>query len=567
MRRNCLIVFFALISLTLLSENGGGYKILERVYVSTDKDVYVAGDNLWCSAFCFDVSGDTTLLSKFSSTVYLELVSDEGVAQTAKIGLTKGRGAGVMSLRTDLRTGNYQLFAYTSQNRNEKDFMPVPKTISIYNVLNTERVNDNVIIDEAHSHNAVSDISFPTSGNEVKINHPGSVSSAGSFPITIENLDGGNVSLSVSIYHEDTLSTLNGNSIGDFFQSRQFLHRGGIERKFIPDYEGEVLKMKIDGLTSDDTEKGLNMICSVSGKGNRIYTSSIDSLSMAYIYTNNIYDDVKMFCQMVSFDTLIPCTVNIEDPFIRYKANDIPKLHIDKSSADKLQMRGIGMQIGRRFGVDTLFERIPVREDNFLGNYKHYHLDDYTRFPQMSEVIIEYIPELARRTRGGKEQIRVMLHDSFNGLRFSNGIPLFLVDGVPVFNHQQIIDYDPLLVEDITIYTDRYAIGNVVYEGVVKFDTYKENLPSFDLDSKVSVFNFQGALIPACHTGVKKSAANDYPDYRQTIYWNPIVDLSPKSSYHLECVTPIYKGDFVIVVEGVTESGIPIFSKSYFQVR
>ena len=90
----------------------------ERTYISTDKDVYVAGERIWCSAFCVDPA--TGQLSSVSGVAYLELHSAAGMAASARIALLGGRGAGSVDLPAALPTGNYRLIAYTAQNRAEK---------------------------------------------------------------------------------------------------------------------------------------------------------------------------------------------------------------------------------------------------------------------------------------------------------------------------------------------------------------------------------------------------------------------------------------------------------------
>ena len=85
----------------------------ERVYVSTDSDVYVAGDDMFVSAFCLDMA--TGAMSGGSAVAYLEVISPEGPVQTGKIALRKGRGGGVVSLPNTIPTGNYKLVAYTGR--------------------------------------------------------------------------------------------------------------------------------------------------------------------------------------------------------------------------------------------------------------------------------------------------------------------------------------------------------------------------------------------------------------------------------------------------------------------
>ena len=99
---------YIIILAVLLAAPAAGARVVERVYVSTDRAVYMAGEDIRCSAFCLDFAPGV-LYSELSSLAYLELHSADGLAQTAKIALIHGRGAGVISLPRTLPTGNYRI--------------------------------------------------------------------------------------------------------------------------------------------------------------------------------------------------------------------------------------------------------------------------------------------------------------------------------------------------------------------------------------------------------------------------------------------------------------------------
>ncbi|MBO4924161.1 MAG: hypothetical protein J5382_08560, partial [Bacteroidales bacterium] len=117
MKRTATIILLLFSAVLVCAAQG---HLSERVYVSTDRDVYVAGDEVFLSAFCFDMN--TGKLSGFSRTAYLEVVSPDGPVQTAKLALEGGRGGGVIRLHNTIPTGNYQLVAYTAQCFNEEGY-------------------------------------------------------------------------------------------------------------------------------------------------------------------------------------------------------------------------------------------------------------------------------------------------------------------------------------------------------------------------------------------------------------------------------------------------------------
>ena len=110
--RKTFISILAVLTAALLPASAQVH-LSERVYVSTDRDVYVAGDEMFVSAFCFDRTNGG--LSNGSRTVYLEIISTDGPVQTSKVAIEGGRGGGVVSLLNSIPTGEYRLIAYTSQ--------------------------------------------------------------------------------------------------------------------------------------------------------------------------------------------------------------------------------------------------------------------------------------------------------------------------------------------------------------------------------------------------------------------------------------------------------------------
>ena len=55
----------------------------ERVYVSTDKECYLAGEDMWLSVYCID--GETGGYSQLSKVAYIEFYNMEGMASAIKV--------------------------------------------------------------------------------------------------------------------------------------------------------------------------------------------------------------------------------------------------------------------------------------------------------------------------------------------------------------------------------------------------------------------------------------------------------------------------------------------------
>lgn len=239
------------------------------------------------------------------------------------------------------------------------------------------------------------------------------------------------------------------------------------------------------------------------------------------------------------------------------------------SLSDALTARGTAMQIEKRFAADTLYSSLPIR-DNLLFDGKgiQYRLDDYTRFSTMQEDIVEFISQLrVRKSEDGRRDIQVRLENDYRSMVFSKAASLMMLDGVPVFDHERILDYNPLQVETVNIYPYTYYVGSRLYDGIVNFVTYKKNLPGMKFNNNVRVINYQGVSYPMAYTCAGLERNGDYPDYRQTIYWHPVVSVPAGAEVTAEYVAPSYKGRFSVVVEGLTSDGQPLYGKASFDIK
>lgn len=542
----------------------GAERIRERVYVSTDREVYVAGDAVWMSAWCVDAS--TGRLSEFSKTAYVEVHSAEGMACTAKIALSGGRGAGRLLLPSTLPTGNYRLFAYTKLGASEEGFDPLSgvRTLSVFNTLSTERVPDGVEVSgeilQARGVPAAGALDI-SAGNAVR---------SGYTPIILTNRGTETLSVSLSVRHDDGIPAPDGAHITDFLSGLHALPAArGFDAKVIPEYEGEIISAHVTGITPDSlvTMAGKYAFVSSPGTGENLYTESIASDGSALFYTGNIFGDRELFLEIENVNKDNVCHLEVISPFLNLPAGEIPSLRLNPDWRSALELRGLGMQLEKNFDADTLYAALPFREHRIFDEREciRYILDDYTRFPLMEELFVEFIPQLRIRRVNGRRELQISTPDQLGSYYFPTGSALVLLDGIPVLDHEKLFAYDPLLVQRIDIYIDAYFLGIRGFSGVANFVTYKGNLPSMQFEDNVRVVDFQGCSLPLAYTCSGVSA--DYPDYRQTLYWHPMLTLAPGESVRVECKTPAYSGRFEVFAEGLDEAGKAVCSHTTLDVR
>ena len=558
-----ILIFLSCLFVSLLTVQGAE-RLRERVYISTDRDVYVAGDAVWLSAWCLDAG--TGRLSGFSKTAYVEVHSPTGMVQTAKIALNGGRGAGRLTLPTTLPTGNYRLFAYTRLGASEEGFDPVPgsRTLSVFNTLSTERTEGGVeLVQEAPQAPSV-----PSAGQLSVL--AGNAGPSGSTQIILTNNGSEPVSFSLSIRHDDGIPAPAGAHVADFVRGIRSLPAArGFDASVIPEYEGEVIRARVTGTDAAGVRAVRDKYAFISspGSGEDLYTESIDGEGNALFFTSNIYGDKDMFLEIQDLDRDNICHLELVSPFLDLPAGELPSLQLYNGWGRALELRGLGMQLEKNFDADTLYTALPARMHRIFDERDcvRYILDDYTRFPLMEELFIEFIPELRVRRVNGKRELQIHLSDHLGGFYFQSGYSLVLLDGIPVLDHEKLFAYDPLLVHHIDIYPDAYFLGIRSFSGVVNFVTYKGTLPSMKFEDNVRVVDFQGCSLPLAYTC--QGVGSDYPDYRQTIYWHPLLTLGPGESTSVECKTPAYSGRFEVFAEGLSEAGEAVVARTMLDVR
>ena len=575
-----LLLFFLLLPLCA----GAQTTVVEKTYISTDREIYVSGDKIWCSAFCVDAANGLRP-SSLSAIAYVEIVSEDGTLESGKIALSDGRGAGTIEIPATAPTGNYRIVAYTAYTKNTPGFNPqehISKTISIFNTSTKERVKNGVKILSDSEYDALrtpasTPASTPagthTTGTHTTGTHSSSTYNAGTQPaagalsitchrsaegyleVVLTNNSATPADLSLSLSNRDGIIPPDNTSIGAFMGAAASAAQAAAE---LPEYEGEIIRGRIAGATTDEIEglKGRSAFISVPTEKSDLYSSVVDNDGMIKFVTNNIYGTKEMVCEIEDND-LARCHIELISPFVSPKLKGIPALQMAPSIKEDLQRRGLSVQLCRSFSADTLASLMPIRENPLIPSYDaiEYKLDDYKRFPVMRELFIEFINEIKVRRVDGKEQLKVKTHLEERVSLFDKNNSLIMVDGIPVFDHSQVIEYDPLLVESVVVYPYKYYTGWRSFCGMANFVTYKKNLPGIKFNDGVRVVQFKGCSYPMAFTC--QEIGDDFPDYRELLYWHPQIKLPAGESSAIKVKIPANVKEIRICAEGMMENGTP----------
>jgi hypothetical protein len=185
-----------------------------------------------------------------------------------------------------------------------------------------------------------------------------------------------------------------------------------------------------------------------------------------------------------------------------------------------------------------------------------YFLDSFTRFPVMEEIMREYVPGVLVRKRKGSFYFALL--DEINDGVFLEE-PLVLIDGVPIFNIDRLMTFDPLKVKKLEVITRRYFLGNMTFPGVVSYSTYAGDMGGFPVHPKSVTIDYEGLqkrrefYSPQYEN--EKLRNSRIPDQRHLLYWQPNLEVK-NGVAEVEFYSSDLTGEFTVQVQGLTSSGL-----------
>jgi hypothetical protein len=337
---------------------------------------------------------------------------------------------------------------------------------------------------------------------------------------------------------------------------------------FLPEHEGDIITGRLVSGNKELLGTGTPVYLSVPGKSFK-FSNSISSSGRIRFNVEKFYGSNQLIVQ-----TNLPDSnyrILIDNPFFeQFSDNYVRPFNFASQLSDKILLRTIAGQIPEIYYPEKN-EHIILPQDYdttpFYGNpFKSYYLDDYTRFHTMEEVMKEYVKEVHLKKRNKSFQFEV-----FNeaDVSYFKGEPLTLIDGVPVFNISKILDLDPLKIKRIDITASNFVKGNEQYKGIVSYATYDGNLGGYQLDPNSLVIEYEGLQYERefyCPTyETTQQIQSRLPDYRNVLHWSPCLK-SKKGTAAFSFYTSDISGKYIIIIQGISESGLAGSATSSFQV-
>lgn len=334
-------------------------------------------------------------------------------------------------------------------------------------------------------------------------------------------------------------------------------------------YPAEINAPILSGTVDFQTDKTQNKDLQLSFPGRSSFMNS-QKLMPGEIFHFEVPFRIQndMACFYINGEPLNPDHITIFSPFelkTKTKSYTSPLTPASRVFLEKMNANIQVGQIYREYNfINGVAIETPEPETHFHGEPDFlYILDNYTRFETVRDLFIEYIRSAVIRDNKKKSGFYVIDEDILPGKA------LTLIDGVPILDMDYILNFDPLKIEKIGVVKDVYFMGNTNFQGIINFTTYngdfnEQELPPYILEKAYHAIQKPRKFYSPDYA-LNQKALKRIPDLRNTLYWNPSIEFTGQTE--IEFYTSDNTGQYEIVINGVTQSGKPIYTQNTISVK
>lgn len=334
---------------------------------------------------------------------------------------------------------------------------------------------------------------------------------------------------------------------------------------FPPELNGHIITGKVVSSATGKPLENIETYVSVPGLNANFKTFISDSSGKVKFEFNKMHGSSEVIVQTnPTADTL--SRVELNNPFFeQYSATHIPAFHLSYAKEKALTDLSIGVQVQNMYSGNKLKRYMQPADSVSIFEKPDavYMMDDYTRFTTIEEVLREYVILMDVQKNKGKFSLQLMDNFSVPKLMTLNTVffqtdPMILVDGVPIFNVDRLMSYDPLKMRKLEVYNRRYLFNNSFFSGVLNWTSYKGDLANFELDPRALVIDYEGMQLQREFYSPSyddPAAMQHLPDFRTLLYWSPEIAADKNGEHHLRFFTSDKKGNYIAVIQGLTANG------------
>jgi hypothetical protein len=337
--------------------------------------------------------------------------------------------------------------------------------------------------------------------------------------------------------------------------------------QFSPENEGHQVRMTVTDETDRVVPKAF-VFLSVPSRRIQLYSSQSNSEGKVQFQTKDIFGKNEVVIQHLG-QAAQKYIYSFISPFTdKYPAGTPSALRINTDESELIRSYSVHQQVASAFNSNSLHRTVNIDSVSVFGfPDKGYMLSDYVKFPLLKDVLLEYVPEVIVRRREKKTNLFVL--DKERQVFFESE-PLILLDGVPVFDTDRIIDLPAQHFEKVEVITEKFYFGMFSFTGVVLFTTKDGISNGARVNPEAIVLDYEGLQIPRefyepVYHGVTPPSQRQ-PDFRNVLVWKPDISTGHDGSVDVTFSTSDLPGKYVGIVHGLTRDGMPGSTTFAFEV-
>ncbi len=343
------------------------------------------------------------------------------------------------------------------------------------------------------------------------------------------------------------------------------------EPEYLPEIEGHIITGKIIDKSSGQPAENITGYLWVPAEKS-LFTSTTSSKNGTIRFNMmNFYGGNEIIVQTNS-TSHTNYRIDINNPFSEKNTDrQLPLFTLDEGLSSVLLSHSIRSQAVNAYYADKqqrfLYPK-NIDTTSFYGEpYKRYYLDEYTRFITMEEVMREYVAEVEVSKIRNHFILRAW-NEPYK--KYFSLDPLVLIDGVPIFDADKIIGFDPLKIKKIEVVANQFYQNGQLHEGIINFSTYQGDLAGYTLDINALIIEYEGLQLERefySQYGNSETVNLRIPDFRSLLYWSPQLQTGTDGKQNISFYTGDVSGKYAVVVQGITASGLAGSQTLVFDVK
>lgn len=317
--------------------------------------------------------------------------------------------------------------------------------------------------------------------------------------------------------------------------------------------EGHTLNVKVRSSGTADSVSGVRVIASLLGGQSLMSSGITDEKGKARLILPTFTGERSVVLSALQRKGQ-NVRIELEEDTLASEPIAFPCLRLEESMRAAIETRLMNFRLAKEYHPFEIrqFQFEDADTADFYGKPdKRYLLDDYVRFPNMQEILEEFVPEV--RVKGAKDPQPELQILNLPAKFFFNDNGLILLDGIPVLNTRELMDMNPLLLESIDVVSRRYFLGNWELNGVIHYKSYKRDLAGFTLAPGQLLYPFRGIQEKALPANLEPGNNKRIPDLSNLLYRELHMEVS--KGVKLPVYTSDAAGDYLIRLVTIGKNG------------